>query len=69
MRAIECVRFEGESESTDEVSQLEEARAAYAAAFDAFARLALSYFENPSTELRDACEAAALVVRTVQKAG
>ena len=32
-------------------------------------RLALTYFDNPSDELRAACEAAALVVRTVQKVG
>lgn len=69
MRAIDCVRFEGESKSLHEASRLDDARAAYAAAFDAFARLALSYFENPSTELREACEAAALVVRAAQKVG
>jgi hypothetical protein len=63
------VRFETEPESAGEAPQLDEARAAYAAAFDAFARLALSYFENPTDELRAACEAAALVVRTVQKVG
>ena len=45
------------------------AEAARAAAFDAFTRLALAYFENPSVELRAACEAAPLVVRTMQKVG
>jgi hypothetical protein len=63
------VRFEGEGGQATEAPELDEARAAYAAAFDAFARLALAYFENPSTELRDACEAAALVVRAAEKAG
>jgi len=63
LRAIDGVRFETEPESTGE------ARAAYAAAFDAFARLALSYFNNPSDELRAACEAAALVVRAARKVG
>jgi hypothetical protein len=51
------------------VAQLNAAQAARAAAFDAFAKLALLYFENPSTELRAACEAAAFVVRTMQKVG
>jgi hypothetical protein len=69
MRAIACVRFEHEGSDSNEAPQLDEAHAAYAAAFDAFARLALSYFENPSDELRTACEAAALVVRTTQKVG
>jgi len=45
------------------------AREAHAAAFDAFAKVALAYFENPSTELQAACEAAAFVVRTMQKVG
>lgn len=49
--------------------QLSAAQVARAAAFDAFAKLALAYFENPSTELRAACEAAAFVVRTMQKVG
>jgi hypothetical protein len=35
----------------------------------AFARLGLSYFENPSTELGGACEGAPLVVRAAEKAG
>lgn len=69
VRAIDCVRFETKPESTGEAPELDEARAAYAAAFDAFARLALSYFDSPTDELRAACEAAALVVRTAQKAG
>ena len=69
LRSIVCLRFEGKGDGTAEAPQLDEARAAYAAAFDAFARLALSYFENPSDELRAACEAAALVVRTVDKVG
>jgi len=47
--------------------QLSAAQAARAAAFDAFAKLALAYFENPSMELQAACEAAAFVVRTMQK--
>ena len=47
--------------------EAEQLSAARAAAFDAFAKLALAYFENPSTELQAACEAAAFVVRTMQK--
>ena len=69
VRAIDCVRFEGQGDGTAEGTQPDEARTAYAAAFDAFARLALTYFENPSTELQAACEAAAFVVRTMQKVG
>ena len=45
------------------------AREAHAAAFDAFAKVALAYFENPSTELQAACRAAAFVVRTMRKVG
>jgi hypothetical protein len=63
------VRLATGPESIGEAPQLDEARAAYAAAFDAFARLALIYFKNPSDELRAACEAAALVVRAAQKVG
>ena len=48
-------------------TELSAARAARAAAFDAFTKLALAYFENPSTELQAACRAAAFVVRTTQK--
>lgn len=44
-------------------------RAVHAAAFDAFAKLALAYFEAPTDELRTACEAAALVVTTLRKVG
>lgn len=73
MRAFGCVRLNegsggGDVEQPD-AEQLNAAQAARAAAFDAFAKLALAYFQNPSTELQAACEAAAFVVRTMQKVG
>ena len=59
----------GDDAEHPEAERLNAAQAARAAAFDAFAKLALAYFENPSMELRAACEAAAFVVRTMRTVG